>query len=74
MTKSALEFGDQDSLGRVAGVDTHRISIAIDNPMLVTRVRVGDLIAISGTTAQDYLIAEAVEKLGPDADFGVCFS
>lgn len=57
MSDVALQFEDGDVLGRVAGVDTHRISIAIDNPTLVTRIGVGDLIAIRGATEQDYLIA-----------------
>lgn len=57
MSEAALEFKDEDLLGRVAGVDTHRISIAIDNPTLVTRIGVGDLIAIRGATGQDFLIA-----------------
>lgn len=43
MSDVALQFEDGDVLGRVAGVDTHRISIAIDNPTLVTRIGVGDL-------------------------------
>lgn len=57
MTGAALEFNETDVLGRVAGVDTHRISIAVDNPNLVTRIVVGNLIAIRGATQQDYLIA-----------------
>lgn len=57
MTEAALKFSDEDVLGRVAGVDTHRISIAIDNPSLVTRIGVGELIAIRGSTEQDFLIA-----------------
>lgn len=57
MTDQALTFSDTDLLGRVSGVDTHRVSISIENSSLVTRVRVGDLIAIRGATGQDYLIA-----------------
>ena len=57
MTNAALRFEETDVLGRVAGVDTHRISIAIDNPTLVTRIGVGNLIAIRGATERDFLIA-----------------
>ena len=57
MTGAALNFEDSDVLGRVAGVNTHRISISVDNPNLVTRIVVGNLIAIRGATQRDYLIA-----------------
>ena len=57
MSQAALEFKEEHILGRVAGVDTHRISIAIENPNVVTRIGVGNLIAISGATEQDFLIA-----------------
>lgn len=57
MTKPALSFSPDQLIGRVGGVDTHRISIAVTNSVLVTQIGVGDLIAIRGTTEQDYLIA-----------------
>jgi hypothetical protein len=57
MSQAALVFKEEHILGRVAGVDTHRISIAIANPNVVTRIGVGNLIAISGATEQDFLIA-----------------
>lgn len=57
MSDLALAFTNDDLLGRVVGVDTHRVSIAIENPTLVTRIGVSDLIAIKGATEQDYLIA-----------------
>lgn len=57
MTNATLQFDAANILGRVAGVDTHRIFISVDNPSLITRTRVGDLIAIRGATEQEYLIA-----------------
>lgn len=57
MTENALKFSSEDILGCVAGVDTHRISISIDNPSLVTRIGVGEIIALKGSTEQDFLIA-----------------
>lgn len=76
MMKPALSFEHDQLIGRVAGVDTHRISIAVENSILVTQIGVGDLIAIRGTTEQDYLIAivervvrslsQALPELGHD--------
>lgn len=56
MTELALQFKDTTRLGRVASVDTSRVWIDVDDPILLTRVGVGNLIAIKGTTEREYLI------------------
>lgn len=56
-TTTVLEFGEADLLGRVAAVDTGRVSIDVSNSTLLTRIGIGSLIAIRGTTEQEYLIA-----------------
>ncbi|MFQ5839850.1 MAG: ATP-binding protein, partial [Candidatus Methylomirabilales bacterium] len=43
-------------LGRVSAVDTSRVLLAVDNPALLPRAAVGTLVAIQGTTAQEFLI------------------
>lgn len=62
MSDVALRFETADALGRVAGVDTHRVSVSVENSSLVTRIGVGDLVAIGGATQQEFLIA-IVEKV-----------
>ncbi len=54
--EAALQFDDSLLLGRVASVDTSRVVIDAENPELVTSVRVGNLIAIQGTIASEFLI------------------
>jgi Helicase HerA, central domain len=56
MSELALQFTDAARLGRVAGVDTVRVWIDVDDPALLTRVGVGNLIAIRGSTEREYLI------------------
>lgn len=56
MTELALQFTDSARLGRVAGVDTSRVWIDVDQPTLLTRVGVGNLVAIKGTTEREFLI------------------
>lgn len=43
-------------LGKVAAVDTSRVLIAVENATLLPRAAVGSLIAIQGSTAQEFLI------------------
>lgn len=57
MSTDVLQFGDTDKLGKVAAVDTVRIFINVENHSLLTRVPVGSLVAIQGTTAMEYFIA-----------------
>ena len=56
MSESALQFESTDRLGKVAAVDTTRVLIGVADPQLVTRVGIGNLIAVKGSTEQEYLI------------------
>ena len=56
MSESALQFESTDQLGKVAAVDTTRVLIGVADPHLVTRVGIGNLIAVKGSTEQEYLI------------------
>lgn len=55
----ALQFTDADLLGKVAAVDTSRVSVDVSNSILLTRIGIGNLIAIRGSTEREYLIAIA---------------
>jgi len=59
MKESVLCFSDNDKIGRVASVDTSRVTIDVTNSVLLTRLGVGHLVAIRGTTEFEYLIAMA---------------
>ena len=56
MNEAALQFGDQDRIGRVVAVDTTRVTIDVDDHGLMTTLSVGNLVAIRGLTTQEYLI------------------
>ncbi|WP_265975164.1 ATP-binding protein [Brucella intermedia] len=56
MTNPALEFTENDQIGRVAGVDTSRVAIDVTNSEMLTRVGIGQLIAIKGATQAEFLI------------------
>lgn len=56
MTDAALQFVDNDKIGRVASVDTSRVAIDVTNSVLLTRIGIGQLIAIRGATEREYLI------------------
>ena len=51
-----LTFDEPSKLGKVASVDTSRVLIAVENAALLPRAAVGSLVAIQGTTAQEFLI------------------
>ena len=51
-----LTFDATSNLGKVASVDTSRVLIAVENAALLPRAAVGSLVAIQGTTAQEFLI------------------
>jgi uncharacterized protein len=77
MTEAALQFYDQDKLGRVASVDTSHVAVDVANSVLLTRIGIGQLIAIRGATEREYLIAmtERVtrstrDELPPASDHG----
>jgi uncharacterized protein len=57
MTEAALQFASEDRIGRVASVDTSRVTIDVTNSVLLTRTGTGQLIAIRGATEREYLIA-----------------
>lgn len=57
MTEAALQFAEEDKIGRVASVDTSRVAIDVTNSVLLTRIGIGQLIAIRGATEREYLIA-----------------
>lgn len=59
MTGAALEFTENDQIGRVAGVDTSRVAIDVTNSEMLTRVGIGQLVAIKGATQAEFLIAMA---------------
>jgi len=54
---AALQFSEIDLLGRVVSVDTSRLTIDVSNSVLLTRIGIGNLIAIRGSTEREYLIA-----------------
>jgi hypothetical protein len=57
MTEAALQFSDANKIGRVASVDTSRVAIDVSDSVLLTRIGIGQLIAIRGATEREYLIA-----------------
>lgn len=57
MTEAALQFSESNLLGRVASVDTSRVMVDVTDSALLTRIGIGQLIAIRGATAREYLIA-----------------
>lgn len=52
-----LQFDTGDLIGKISAVDTSHAIINVSNSSLLTRVCIGNLIAIKGTTEQEYLIA-----------------
>ena len=56
-TIAALQFSETDLLGRVSSVDTSRVTVDVSNSVLLTRIGIGNLIAIKGSTEQEFLIA-----------------
>lgn len=56
-TLAALQFVEADLLGRVSSVDTSRVAVDVSNSVLLTRIGIGNLIAIKGSTEREFLIA-----------------
>lgn len=52
-----LQFDDSGLIGKISAVDTSHAIINVSNSSLLTRVCIGNLIAIKGSTEQEYLIA-----------------
>ena len=57
MTAAALQPREEDRIGRVASVDTSRVAVDVTNSVLLTRIGIGQLIAIRGSTEREFLIA-----------------
>lgn len=57
MRDAALQFVDDDKIGRVAAVDTSRVAVDVTNSGLLTRIGIGHLVGIRGATEREYLIA-----------------
>ncbi len=55
--EGALQFTEHNRIGRVASVDTSRVAIDVTNAILLTRIGIGQLIAIRGVTELEFLIA-----------------
>ena len=51
-----LNFEDKDQLGKVVTVDTSRVLISVEEHEQMTSIAVGNLIAINGRTANEFLI------------------
>lgn len=56
MVDETLKFETKDRLGRVVTVDTSRILISVDEHQQMTNIAVGNLIAIQGRMASEFLI------------------
>ncbi|WP_419692880.1 DUF87 domain-containing protein [Mannheimia haemolytica] len=56
MANETLNFKDNARLGRVVTVDTSRVLISVEEHQQMTSIAVGNLIAIQGRTASEYLI------------------
>ncbi len=56
MTEAVIDFASEPLLGKVARVDTNRVTIVGSDAALVTRVSVGDLVAVQGALSTEYLI------------------
>lgn len=54
---AAFQFTNSELLGKVVSVDTSRVAIDVSNSVLLTRIGIGNLIAIRGSTEREYLIA-----------------
>lgn len=56
MVDEKLKFEDKDRLGKVVTVDTSRVLISVDEHQQMTSIAVGNLIAIQGRMASEFLI------------------
>lgn len=70
MATSIFNFVESDKLGRVAAVDTSKVLIDVADGNLLTRVGVGNLVAIRGATEQEYLIG-IVDRMTRGAEQGL---
>lgn len=85
MSTTIFDLQDSEIIGNVAGVDTSRITITVTNSQIVSRLGIGNLVAIQGSIATEYLIAliekvsrgliETTEEVNPESPsipFTVC--
>jgi hypothetical protein len=56
MNSPLLRFSDAERIGRVAGVDTSRVLVEIEEHTLMSRLTVSNLVAVQGATATEFLI------------------
>lgn len=56
MVDEKLKFEDKDRLGKVVTVDTSRVLISVEEHQQMTSIAVGNLIAIQGRMASEFLI------------------
>jgi len=56
MSDPALQFSKADRLGRVAAVDTSKVLIDVEDAELVTRIGIGNLVAVRGATEREFLV------------------
>lgn len=56
MTNPVLQFSEDQLIGRVASVDTSRVAVDVTNSVLLTKIGIGQLVAIRGSTEREYLI------------------
>lgn len=56
MSDPALRFSKADRLGRVAAVDTSKVLIDVEDAGLVTRIGIGNLVAVQGATEREFLV------------------
>lgn len=56
MVNEKLDFKPEDKLGKVTTVDTSRVLILVEEHQQMTSIAVGNLIAIKGRTANEFLI------------------
>ncbi len=79
MNDKVLNFEAADYVGKVASVDTSKVIIDVEDQNLVTRIGIGNLVAILGTTEREYLIGlvervtrtlheEMLDEEGDDAE------
>ena len=56
MADKILNFEEADRIGKVASVDTSKVLIDAEDQNLVTKIGIGNLVAILGATEREYLI------------------
>ena len=54
--RPGIDFSTAPELGRVIRVDTSRVIVDVTDHSVLTRVSIGNLVAVSGPTASQYLI------------------